>query len=100
MTAEVMDGGAVGRWCRLSAETLAQARSAIDAPALLPTAGARVLGQQDGSRPALRVLPGAIRQAAEPGLARHLADQIGQARLPVEVGCCAGGPVPLLVGVE
>ncbi len=37
---------------------------------------------------------------AEPGLARLIADEIGQARPWVEVVWYDGGPVPLLIGVE
>jgi DAK2 domain fusion protein YloV len=37
---------------------------------------------------------------AEPGLARLIADEIGQARPWVEVVRYDGGPVPLLIGVE
>jgi hypothetical protein len=37
---------------------------------------------------------------AEPGLARLIADEIGQTRPGVEVVCYDGGPVPLLIGVE
>ena len=37
---------------------------------------------------------------AEPGLARLVADQVGQARPGVEVVCYGGGPVPLPIGVE
>jgi DAK2 domain fusion protein YloV len=37
---------------------------------------------------------------AEPGLARLIADEVGQTRPGVEVVCYDGGPVPLLVGVE
>jgi len=37
---------------------------------------------------------------SEPGLARRLADHIGQARPGLEVVCYDGGPVPLLIGVE
>jgi DAK2 domain fusion protein YloV len=36
MTAEVMDGEAVRRWCRLSTDALAQARAAIDALNVFP----------------------------------------------------------------
>jgi dihydroxyacetone kinase-like predicted kinase len=37
---------------------------------------------------------------AEPGLARLIADEVGQTRPGVEVVCYDGGPVPLLIGVE
>lgn len=37
---------------------------------------------------------------ADPGLARLIADEIGQDRPWVEVVCYDGGPVPLLIGVE
>jgi DAK2 domain fusion protein YloV len=37
---------------------------------------------------------------AEPGLARLVADEIGQGRPGVEIACYDGGPVPLLIGVE
>jgi fatty acid kinase len=37
---------------------------------------------------------------ADPGLARLVADRIGQARPGVEIACYDGGPVPLLIGVE
>jgi len=37
---------------------------------------------------------------AEPGLARLVADRVGEARPGVEVVCYDGGPVPLLIGVE
>ena len=37
---------------------------------------------------------------SEPGLARRVADLIGQARPGLEVVCYDGGPVPLLIGVE
>jgi DAK2 domain fusion protein YloV len=37
---------------------------------------------------------------AEPGLARRVADRIGQASPELEVVCYDGGPVPLLIGVE
>ncbi len=37
---------------------------------------------------------------AEPGLARLVADDIGQAFPAAEVVCYDGGPVPLLIGVE
>ena len=36
MAAEVLDGEAVRRWCRLSVDALAQARSAIDALNVFP----------------------------------------------------------------
>ena len=37
---------------------------------------------------------------AEPGLARLVADRIGQDCPAAEVVCYDGGPVPLLIGVE
>jgi len=37
---------------------------------------------------------------SEPGLARRVADHIGQARPGLEVVCYDRGPVPLLIGVE
>ena len=68
-----MDGEAVRRWCRLGAEALAESGALVT---LVEGAG------------------------AEPGLAQLVADEVGQARPWVEVVCYAGGPVPLLIGVE
>src|SRR5260370_540661 len=70
---EGMEGEAVRGWCRLGAEALAESGELMT---LVEGAG------------------------AEPGLARLGADEAGQARPWVEVVCYAGGPVPLLIGVE
>jgi hypothetical protein len=40
------------------------------------------------------------RAGAEPGLARCVADRVGQLRPGAEIVCYGGGPVPLLIGVE
>jgi len=55
--------------------------------AMLLTGGGELLTLMEGA-------------GARPGLARLVADQVGRDRPQLQVVCYAGGPVPLLVGVE
>jgi len=41
-----------------------------------------------------------LMEGAEPGLARCVADRVGQLGPGAEIVCYGGGPVPLLIGVE
>jgi hypothetical protein len=40
------------------------------------------------------------RAGAEPGLARCVADRVGQLSPGAEIACYGGGPAPLLIGVK
>jgi DAK2 domain fusion protein YloV len=72
-----------------------QVRVSAAAQGEAATALAGVLLSQGGEL--ITLMEGA---GAEPGLARLVADEIGQAAAGVEIVCYDGGPVPLLIGVE
>jgi DAK2 domain fusion protein YloV len=72
-----------------------QVRATAAAQAEAATSLARVLLSRGGEL--ITLMAGA---GAEPGLARLVADEIGQACPGVEIACYDGGPVPLLIGVE
>jgi DAK2 domain fusion protein YloV len=82
------DGGYVGRdgdEVRVTAGSQAEAAAALAAELL--SGGGELVTLMEGA-------------GAEPGLARRVANHIGQARPGLEVVCYDGGPVPLLIGVE
>ncbi len=82
------DGGYAGRdgdEMRVTAGTQAEAAAAL--AAVLLSGGGELVTLMEGA-------------GAEPGLARRVADHIGQASPGLEVVCYDGGPVPLLIGVE
>jgi len=82
------DGGYVGRdgdAVRVTAGS--QGEAATELAAELLSGGGELVTLMEGA-------------GAEPGLARRLADHIGQGRPELEIVCYDGGPVPLLIGVE
>jgi DAK2 domain fusion protein YloV len=84
----VADGGYVGREgdeARVTAGSQGETAAALAAELL--SGGGELVTLMEGA-------------GAEPGLARRVADHIGQARPGLEIVCYDGGPVPLLIGVE
>jgi DAK2 domain fusion protein YloV len=82
------DGGYVGRdgdEVRVTAGAQGEAAAAL--AGVLLSGGGELVTLMEGA-------------GAEPGLARGVADHIGQASPGLEVVCYGGGPVPLLIGVE
>lgn len=82
------DGGYVGRdgdEVRVTARSQGEAAAALAAELL--SDGGELVTLLEGT-------------GAEPGLARRVADRIGQTRPELEIVCYDGGPVPLLIGVE
>jgi hypothetical protein len=82
------DGGYAGQdgdEVRVIAATQGEAAAAL--AAVLLSGGGELVTLMEGA-------------GAEPGLARRVADHIGQAGPGPEVVCYDGGPVPLLIGVE
>jgi len=82
------DGGYAGRdGDELRVTAAAQGETAAALAAVLLAGGGELVTLMEGA-------------GAEPGLARRVADHIGQASPGLEVVCYGGGPVPLLIGVE
>jgi hypothetical protein len=82
------DGGFAGLdGDEVSVTAQAQADVATALAARLVAAGGELVTLMDGA-------------GAEPGLARCVADRVGQLRPGAEIVCYGGGPVPLLIGVE